>query len=261
MTKKLPVSVVVITKNEAYRIGDCLASVADWANEIIVVDDNSTDNTIPVAQEYTEKIFVREMDVEGKHRNYAYDLASNEWILSLDADERVTPELRDEIAALFAKGPDCNGYAIPRRNFMGSVWVRHGGMYPSAQLRLFKKKEFRYEDVAEVHPRAFMKDPRGTLKSDIIHYTYRDFTDAIGKLDRQTDLEARKWFRERRKVNSFEAARRGVDRFWRSYFMKKGYKDGVIGLFLAVNSGMYQILSYAKYWEKLRDEKARQAGA
>src|SRR3989338_6940893 len=254
MSEKAPVSVVVITKNESSRVSDCLKSV-DWAKEIIVLDDFSTDNTAEVAKRFTDKVYQRAMDIEGKHRNYAYGLASYEWVLSLDADERVTPALRDEIMHLLAGHPSCNGYTIPRKNFMGDVWVRYGGMYPSAQLRLFRKGEFRYDEQAEVHPQAYMKGPRGALKNDILHYTYRDFTDAIAKLDRQTDLEAKKWFREKRKVGVFSIIRKTIDRFWRSYFSKKGYKDGVIGLFLAVNSGMYQFLSFAKYWELKKNLK------
>jgi glycosyltransferase involved in cell wall biosynthesis len=248
MSPKVPLSVVVITKNEASRIRECLESVR-WADEIIVVDDRSTDETVRIAREFTDHVYERAMDIEGRHRNYAYSLARHEWVLSLDADERVTPELREEITALLQKGPDCNGYAIPRKNFIGKTWVRHGGMYPSAQLRLFRRDKFRYDEEAEVHPQAYMPDPRGTLKSDILHYTYRDFTDAVAKLDRQTDLEARKWFREKRKVGPWGTARKMADRFWRAYVSKKGYKDGVPGLFLAVNSGMYQFLSYAKTWE------------
>ncbi len=248
MTEKVPVSVVVITKNEAGRLRECLESVR-WADEIVVLDDNSTDATVAIAREFTDKVSVRVMDTEGKHRNHAYDLARNDWVLSLDADERVTPELANEIADTLKSGPTCNGYTIPRRNFVGDVWVRHGGMYPSAQLRLFRKDKFRYEELAEVHPQAFMPDPRGALKGDLLHYTYRDFTDAIAKLDRQTDLEARKWFREKRKVGVFSVVRKMVDRFWRQYVKKQGHKDGVIGLFLAVNASMYQFLSFAKYWE------------
>lgn len=252
MSSKAPLSVVIITKNEAGRIRECLGSVASWAEEIIVLDDDSTDDTVSIAKSFTDKVFRRAMDIEGKHRNYAYSLASQPWILSLDADERVTPQLQVEIITLLTNGRTCNGYTIPRKNFVGNVWVRYGGMYPSAQLRLFKKGEFRYDEQAEVHPQAYMKDPRGALKSDILHYTYRDFADAITKLDRQTDLEAKKWFREKRKIGILSALRKSVDRFWRAYVSKQGYKDGVPGLFLAVNSGMYQFLSFAKTWEMKR---------
>ena len=249
-------SVVVITKNEGGRIADCLKSVA-WADEIIVLDDESTDNTAELARSLGAKVFLRKMDIEGRHRNHAYGLAKNDWILSLDADERVTPELKEEILGTLKNKPACNGYTIPRRNFIGNTWVRYGGMYPSAQLRLFRKGVFRYDEEAEVHPQAYMPDPRGDLKTDILHYTYRDFTDAIAKLDRQTDLEAKKWFREDRKTGAFSALRKMIDRFWKAYFVKQGYKDGVNGLFLAVNSGMYQFLSYAKCWEMRKNAGKR----
>ncbi len=255
MREKIPLSVVIITKNEESRIADSLRSVADWVAEIVVLDDASTDKTVEIAKTFTDRVYQRSMDIEGKHRNYAYSLASHPWILSLDADERVTPELRDEIVELLKGMPTCNGYAIPRKNFMGQTWVRYGGMYPSAQLRLFLKDKFRYDEQAEVHPQAYMPDPRGALKNDLLHYTYRDFTDAIAKLDRQTDLEARKWFREKRKVGIFGTVRKMLDRFWRSYFSKQGHKDGVIGLFLAVNSAMYQFLSFAKYWELKKERR------
>lgn len=249
--QKTALSVVILTKNESGRIADCLKSVS-WADEVIVLDDESTDDTIPIARSLGAKVVQRKMDIEGKHRNYGYALAEHDWILSLDADERVTPELRDEIITTLKNNPSCNGYAIPRRNFIGGTWVRYGGMYPSAQLRLFKKGVFRYDEEAEVHPQAYMPDPRGQLTNDLLHYTYRDFTDAIAKMDRQTDLEARKWFREKRKVGSFSILRKMTDRFWKSYVAKQGYKDGVNGLFLSVNAGMYQFLSYAKYWEMKR---------
>lgn len=255
METRLPLSVVILTKNEAGRIRDCLQSVA-WADEIVVVDDESTDETVRIAESLGARVLTRKMDLEGRHRNWAAAQARHEWVLSLDADERVTPELRSEISELLRRGPECNGYTIPRRNFMGSTWVRYGGMYPSAQLRLFKKSEFKYDELAEVHPQAYMKDPRGALRNDILHYTYRDFTDAIHKLDRQTDLEARKWFREKRQVGLFSVLRKMVDRFWRAYYGKQGHKDGAIGLFLAVNAGMYQFLSYAKYWEMKKNASA-----
>ncbi len=158
---KTKLSVVVITKNEENRLRECLQSVAGWADEIVVVDDCSTDRTLEIAKEFTPSTHKRTMDIEGKHRNYAYSLARNEWVLSLDADERMTPELRDEISALLNAGPSCNGYTIPRKNFMGDTWVRYGGMYPSAQLRFFKKDKFKYDEFAEVHPQAYMPDPRG----------------------------------------------------------------------------------------------------
>lgn len=251
-------SVVIITKNEESRIAECLDSVR-WAGEVIVVDDESTDQTPEICRRYGAKVVTRRMESEGRHRNYAYGLATRPWVFSLDADERFTPELTEEIKEIVRTNPPVNGYGVKRKNYIGKYWVRHGGLYPSAQLKLFKKGVFKYEDEAEVHPRAIMQDPRGELRSDLTHYTYRDFSDVIAKMDRQTDLEARKWFREKRRVGLISILRRTIDRFFKSYVQKKGFKDGVIGLFLSVHSGMYQFLTYLKFRE-LSEGKEPPAG-
>lgn len=247
MADRFPLSVVVITKNEEKNISNCLDS-ASWADDIVVLDDHSSDKTIDIAKKYTDKVFQRKMDIEGRHRNHAYSLAKNQWILSLDADERISPELKDEITRILSDGTNCNGFTIPRRNYIGNYWIRYGGWYPSPQLRLFRKDKFKYEEV-EVHPRAFMEDPRGQLNSDIIHYSYRDFSDFLSKLNRQTTLEAKKWVKDNRKIGFGKAFWRSIDRFFRAYVGKKGYKDGFIGFTLAIFAGLYQTISYAKFWE------------
>lgn len=252
MEAKIPISVVIITKNEESRITECLESVK-WADEIVILDDYSTDKTIDVARQYTDKIFQRKMDIEGRHRNYAYSLAKNKWILSLDADERVTLKLRDELARIVTEDPPINGFAISRRNYIGDFWVRYGGWYPSAQIKLGQKEKFRFEE-AEVHPRLLMLAPRGVLKSDIIHYSYKNFEDFLNKINNQTTKEAIKWYKSNRKITLFKALWRSADRFCRSFFIKKGYKDGFIGFVVAVFSSFYQILSYAKYWEMKRQK-------
>ncbi len=134
MQEKFSISVVVLTKNEEKRIALCLDSVK-WANEIIVIDDESTDKTLDIVRTYTDKVFVRKMDIEGKHRNWAYAKAVNSWVLSLDADEIVTPELKEEIVNVLKNVPKENGFTIPRRNYIGDRWVKYGGWYPSPQLK------------------------------------------------------------------------------------------------------------------------------
>ena len=161
-------TVVIITKNEEARLLSCLESVS-WADEIVVFDDESTDMTRQIAEGFGARVIKRRMDVEGRHRNFGYAQAKNDWVLSLDADERVTAELRDEIIALLKNGPDTTGYNIPRRNYIGEYWVRYGGWYPSAQMKLFRKDKFKWEEV-EVHPRAFLQGVAGFLKNDIINY-------------------------------------------------------------------------------------------
>lgn len=249
---KIPVSVVVIVKNEERRLAACLDSVK-WADDIVIVDDMSTDRTVEIARSYTDRIFQRKMEIEGVHRNYAYSQAKNEWVLSLDADELVSPELKEEVARVVSgdSGSEGSGYvvfAIPLRNYIGDYWVRWGGWYPAYKDRLFKKERFKYEEVA-VHPRVIYEGKCGRLKGDIIHYSYADFTELIDSLNGQTSKEAEKWLAAGRKMTLWTALWRTFDRFYRSYIVNKGYRDGVVGLMVAVNGAFYQILSYAKYWE------------
>ena len=247
MEEKILLSVVILTKNEEKRLSGCLDSVK-WADEIVVVDDESTDRTVEIARRYTNKVLIKRMDIEGRHRNWAYAQAKNIWVLSLDADEIVTPELKEEIERILKNNPKENGFTIPRRNFIGDYWVKYGGWYPSPQLKLFKKDKFRYEEVA-VHPRAFMDEPCGHLKSDIIHYSYRNLEDFFGKLNNQTTREARKWFNQNKPMTLERFIYRSIDRFIRTFIGRRGYKDGFFGFVVAFNAALYQFISYLKYRE------------
>ncbi len=245
MEARIPLSVVILTKNEAGRIRDCIES-ARWADEVLVVDDESTDETVRIAESLGARVLRRKMDVEGRHRNWANAQAKHDWILSLDADERITPELAQEMARVLRNGASHELYAIPRRNYIGDRWIRHGGWYPSAQVKLFKRSVFRWEETT-VHPRALSDRPCGVLAGDLLHFSYRDERDFIEKLDRQTTLEAQKWLADGRKVTAAKALWRTVDRFVRSYVLKRGFLDGRIGWFTATMAGRYQWVSYTKY--------------
>ena len=244
---KVPVSVVVITKNEEKNIADCLKSVYGWAQEILVVDDESTDKTVVVASQFADKIFYRKMDVEGVHRNWAYAQAKSEWVLSLDADEIVSDELKEEIA-LAVQSQGFHAYSIPLKNYLGNYWVRYSGWYPAGKLRLFQKSRFKYEEV-EVHPRVFLDGETGHLTKDIIHKGYPDIEHFLSSLNRQTTLEAKKWINTGRQMSFGRALWRTLDRFPRSFIGKKGYKDGFHGFVIAYFASLYQIISYFKYCE------------
>ena len=259
--EKVKLSVVILTKNEEDQIADCIKSVVDWVDEVVVVDDESSDKTVEIAKSLSARVLVKKMDIEGKHRNWAYQQAKNEWILSLDADERVTEELKEEIVTVLSKNI-FDALAIPRKNFIGNYWIKGGGFFPSPQLKLFRKDKFRWEEV-EVHPRAFLEGKCGSLVNALLHYTYKDWEEYLRKLNRQTTLEAWKWYKLSQvnpkkagyKMNLLHTLWRVVDRFIRTFIIKKGYKDGFIGFMIAYFSSFYQLVSYAKYREFSKKQK------
>ncbi len=256
---RVPVSVVVITKNEEDNIDMCLGSAHGWADEILIVDDESTDKTVVVAEKYADKVLHRKMENEGIHRNWAYAQAKNDWVLSLDADEYVTEELKEEITKVLAEDK-FQAFSIPLRNFIGSYQVRYSGWYPAGKLRLFRRSLFKYEEV-EVHPKVFLDGETGHLTKDIVHKGYPDFEHFLGSLNRQTTLEARKWIQTGRHMSLGRTIWRTMDRFPRSFIRKKGYKDGFIGFMIGFFASLYQIMSYAKYWQMKKEQKWKESGS
>jgi len=243
----------VITRNEEDNIDGCLKSVP-WADELIVLDDDSTDKTVEIARRYADRVESRKMDIEGRHRNYAYSLARNDWVISLDADERASAELEDELKDLFKRQMKDKAYSIPIKTFIGRRWIRYAGWYPAPKVRLFDKSHFKYEE-AEVHPRVFIDGSCGRLTKDIIHYSYRDFHDFFQSLNNQTTLEARKWFKEKRKIGFLKMSRKFLSRFLKAYIQKKGYKDGLLGFAISYAGGLYQFMSYIKYREMVENQR------
>ncbi len=243
--QKILLSVVILTKNEELNISDAIVSVKDWADEILIVDDLSTDKTKEIATRLATKFIIRKMEIEGRHRNWAYAQAKNNWVLSLDADEKVTSELKEEIT-LAIKNNDFVAYSIPLRNYIGDYWVKHGGWYPAGKVRLFRKDKFKYEEVG-VHPRAFIEGNCGHLRGDIIHKGYPDFEHFLNSLNYQTTQEAKKWITTGRNMSLGHAAWRTIDRFFRRFIGKRGFMDGFIGFMIAFFDSLYQIISYAKY--------------
>ncbi len=255
MPEKIPLSVVIIAKNEEANIEEGLKSVYGWADEIIVVDDFSKDKTGEISGKYG-RVLVRKMENEGIHRNWAYAQAKNSWVLSMDADEKVSPELRDEIRNEIKSAVHA-AFDIPLRNFIGNYWVKYGGWYPASKVRLFRKEKFKYEEV-QVHPRVFVEGTCGHLKNDIIHKGYPDLEHFLSSVNRQTTLEAQKWIDTKRKFTFGHMLWRAVDRFFRRYIRKQAYKDGMYGFLIAYFDSLYQFLSYVKYREIInRGKKAK----
>ena len=245
------ISAVIITKNEEHNLRECLKSV-DWADEIVVVDAESRDRTQEIAREFTGQIFVRPWPGFGAQKNFGIDQAGSEWILILDADERVSPELKEEIQNLLsswsAKGPVA--FDVPRRNIFYGKWVRWGGAYPDRQIRLFRKGKARYNDV-EVHENLLISGEVGTLRGHFEHYTERKIVDHFRKFNLYTTLAAREKGKVQPQVQWYHLLINPLVVFLKTYLLRKGFRDGIRGLIFAVFASMYTFVKYAKLWEIL----------
>ena len=249
----IALSVVVIAKNEENRIKDCLDSVAGFADEIIVVDDESTDDTRSIVLKYTDKIFTRHMELEGKQRNFGASKARNSWIMILDCDERMTDELKAEIAVALKEGdPKIAAYWAPQINYFGDVQLNHGG-WSNPHIRLYNKDHVKWSeaDFDVIHPGLKFAEgyKGGNLKCKSIHYSFSSVENFIAKINRYSTLEATKWYLDGRKMSFGKAMWRSWDRFFRRFVAKKGYKDGYYGFVAAVLSGFHEFAAYSKYRE------------
>ncbi len=240
-------SVTVITWNEEERLRACLESVA-WADEIIVVDAESTDKTVQVAREFTDRIWVRPWPGFAVQKNFALEQAAGEWVLSLDADEQVTPELRWEVRDVIARGGPHDGYALPRKNVFWGAWVRHGRLYPDYQLRLFRRGRGRFVERA-VHESVEVQGSAGRLQAPLLHHSYRSLEEFIHRSNRYSTLAAAEWVRQGRRVGAADLLFRPLGRFCSMYVLHGGFLDGWRGLLLAGLYAHYVFLRTAKAWE------------
>ena len=246
------VTCVVITKNEETNIQDCLRSV-QWANELIVVDAESRDRTVDLARTCGAKVFVRPWPGFGLQKNFGMAQASSEWILILDADERVTEELREEAQTCITRWRPGTpvAYRIPRRNYFYGAWVRGGGVYPDYQVRLFRRGIANYNDVA-VHENLIVTGEIGTLVGHLDHYTERRIQDHFKKFGLYTTLAAQEKAKKVRTVRWIDLVFRPLVVCCKTYVLKQGFRDGVRGLIVCVFASMYTFVKYAKLWDTTR---------
>jgi glycosyltransferase involved in cell wall biosynthesis len=244
-------SVCVITLNEEDRIGDCLASVA-WADEIVVVDSGSSDRTVEVARERGARVIARAWPGYAAQKNFALEQATSDWVLSLDADERVGPELAGEIQALIAGAPaGTAGASVPRRTFYLGRWITHGGWYPDRKVRLVRRGKGRW--VGEhLHERLLAEGAVAALRGDLLHYTYRDLSDHLRTIDRFTTEAARGMQARGRRGALAGMLLQPPAKFVKMYLLRLGFLDGAAGFLVAVLGGYYVFLKYAKLWELQR---------
>jgi glycosyltransferase involved in cell wall biosynthesis len=250
--KRLPVSVCLISGSEAHRIRRTLASVAGWAGEIVIVlNDDVADGTDRIAAEYGAKIFREPWKGYAAQKNSVAQKAGQEWILSLDADEEVSPALRAELFALFAAGkPDASivAWSLPRCSFYGGRWIRHGDWYPDRKVRLWRRGRAEWRGQS-VHETLEVQGSVGRLRSDLLHYTMENLNDHLRKSTLYSDLFARQRMTAGGRAGALDLWFRPWWRFVRGYFLRFGFLDGWQGYAIARMSSFETFLRYAKLRE------------
>ncbi len=261
MLPPVTLSVIIITHNEEANLGRTLESVkalvSDDKGEIIVVDSGSTDRTVEIANAFGAKVFVEEWKGYAAQKNSAIDKATNNWVLSLDADEEVTPGLAEDIGALLKTPSKPSGFFIPRRNMFLGRWIRHGGFWPDPKLRLFDRTSGRFEDRA-VHETVKFRALTAKIVSPILHHSYPTLSDYIEHMNRYSSLGAEMVMAKtdgKVRFSVINIVLRPLATFIYNYFFRLGFLDGREGLLLHLYHSVYVSWKYAKAWELWHKQK------
>jgi glycosyltransferase involved in cell wall biosynthesis len=240
-------SALVIAFNEERNIAECLSSAA-FADEIVVVDSGSADRTCEIARGMGAKVYGNPWPGYGPQKNFGIGKATGDWILIVDADERVTPELREEISRFLAAPEETPfvAFTVPRKNHEYGGWIAHGGAYPDRQMRLLMRGKGAYNDVL-VHENLIVEGPVGELVSPLLHFSDRNIADRVAKIERYSTLSARE--RAKRGIPGVGPGRlllHPAATFWKIYFVKQGFRDGLPGYLHAVMAAYQTFLKYCK---------------
>jgi glycosyltransferase involved in cell wall biosynthesis len=237
------ISAIIITKNEEANIRECLASLA-WVDEIVVVDSGSDDRTVEICREFSDRVYLHDWPGFGPQKNRALDYATSDWVFSIDADERVSPELRAEILAVIRQD-GVGAYEIPRLSWYCGRFIRHSGWRPDHVLRLFRRGQGRFTDDL-VHERVLVTGPVGRLTNDLIHYSFRDLEQVLNVVNRYSTLGAEQKFAAGQRAGLTKAIGHGLAEFISTYLFKGGFLDGRQGLMLAISNGEGTYYKYLK---------------
>jgi len=251
------VTAIIITFNESANIAAALESVR-WADEIVVVDSESTDDTVEIARRYTDRVIVRPWPGYIDQKNFAASQASHDWIFALDADERVPPELAGEIGAVMAAGPVCAGYRMPRVSHYLGRWIRSTDWYPNLQIRLYDRRRARWAG-RYVHESMEVDGEVGPLRSELQHLPYGDVSHHLRTIDRYSTLAARQMFEDGRRAGPIGMVLHAHGAFLRNYLLRGGFRDGTAGLIVSTLNAYYVLLKFVKLWEaRQKPEDRRQ---
>ncbi|MCI0566950.1 MAG: glycosyltransferase family 2 protein [Acidobacteria bacterium] len=245
MTEKL--TALVPTFNEEAVIRDCLESLR-WADEVFVVDSFSHDKTVEIAREYGSRVVQHAYVNSAAQKNWAIPQSGHLWVLLVDADERVTPELRDEIREILEQGPCHPGYWIRRANHFLGRRMKHCGWETDKVIRLFRRDMARYEE-REVHAEIEFPGPLPVLQYPLLHYSFRSFSQYWRKMQLYSDWGASQLFKEGRRAGWVSIGLRPLQRFLKMYLFRLGFLDGIHGLALSMLGAFAVFLKYAKLWE------------
>jgi glycosyltransferase involved in cell wall biosynthesis len=247
------VSVTIITLNEAAHVAGAIDS-ARWADEILVVDSGSTDDTVEIARARGALVLCREWSGYVDQKNFAAERASNDWIFSLDADERITPALAAEVRALLASDPPLRAYRLPRVAYHLGRWVRTTDFYPDYQTRLYDRRAARWRGKY-VHESVEADGPVGQLKSELAPYSFRSLRDQLDRINHYTTLAARQMHESGRRSGPLHLLAHPPAAFLRNYLLRRGILDGTAGLTISLMNAYSVFLKFAKLWEMQRGGK------
>ncbi|MEO8118836.1 MAG: glycosyltransferase family 2 protein [Rhodoferax sp.] len=240
-------SVIVITRNECANISDCLLGL-DFADEVVVFDNASTDGTADIARSLGARVAISDdWPGFGPQKNRALDLVGGEWVLSIDADERVTPELRNEIMEVISAAPLNDAYCFPRLSSYCGQFMKHSGWQPDLVVRLFRRGKARFSDDL-VHERLISREPIGKLRSPLRHLSFPDFESVLDKVNRYSTAGALGMARKGASASLWGAIGHGLWAFFRTYVLRRGFLDGQLGLALAISNAEGTYYRYAKRW-------------
>lgn len=243
----MKLSAILITKNEAFHLRACLESVA-FADQIVIVDSGSTDETVEIARAAGARVIqTGDWPGFGPQKNRALAAAEGEWVLSIDADERVTPELAAEIKAVIANRQAADAYEIPRKSWYCGRFIAHAGWAPDYVTRLVRRGHARFSDDL-VHERLIVNGATGRLKTPLLHYSFRDFSQVLNKIDLYSTLSARQRYDKGQRSSVGKAILHGLAAFIRTYIFKRGFLDGAHGLALAISNAEGSYYRYLKIW-------------
>lgn len=251
MATKVKITGLVLTHNSEATLEECLESLK-WLDEIVLIDDESTDQTREIAKKHNACVYIRKLDDFSSQRNFGLSQCSNDWVLVLDSDEIVSKGLQEEVETLFTKPISESGFRIPRKNLFMGVWIR--SLYPDYGLRLFLRKQARYSGA--VHESLAVEGTIGKLINPMIHTSYRSIEEIIQKTNHYTTISAHQMFAKGKRASLLDLIIRPASTFMKNYFLKRGFLDGFPGFILHVLYGYYTFIKYAKLYF-LENEKKK----